>query len=227
MPLKLCYNKEIHKVANVPSSLQALRDLINSIYLQKLPNNYRIEYTDNEGDRIQISNDDEYQYLIQSELKAINKSIKVYIYPFDKKPKNKSTSTDEAKIKPPLIENTNEFAEDLALVGERMNDQRLEEEAPSDESIPSSEDDNMDKIPIIKEVMQEIQRDGVVDMKADTLRDSESDQEAKSIKDYMQKSGQHSMLIEEDHMVKQVFFDVVKSNVIFLDGKCPLRQEKI
>jgi len=189
MPLKLCYNKEIHKVANVPSTLQDFRDLINSIYLQKLPNNYRIEYTDSEGDRIQISNDEEYKFLIQTETKAVNKSVKVYVYPFDKKPKNKSTSTDEAKIKPPLIENTNEFAEDLALVGERMNDQRLEEEAPSDESIPSSEDDNKDKIPIINEVMKEIQRDGVVDMKANIGRDLEPE-----------KTG---MLIEEDNLSKQ------------------------
>lgn len=186
MPLKVCHNKEINKVSEVPKDLVAFKEHIISLYGDKLPEKYRIEYTDTKGDRILVDNEQDYLILTQWELKEPQRSVKVYVYPVDKVLKRKKTNNAETtsetaestENKPSLIQNMDEFADDLPQGEDTVIGQALKSgEAPTDESIPSSIHEHAEKLPIIKEVVKEIRKEGVIDLKRNFIPDPESDVE--------------------------------------------------
>ncbi len=189
MPLKVSHNKEINKVADVPKDFVAFREHLVSLYGDKLPEKYRIEYTDTKGDRILIDNEQDYLILTQWELKQPQRSVKVYIYPVDKVLKRKKTNNLEAvtetseaaestENKHSLIQNMDEFADDLPQGEGTIIGQCLKSgSAPTDESIPSSANEHVEKLPIIKEVVKEVRKEGVIDLKRNFIPDPESDVE--------------------------------------------------
>jgi len=189
MPLKVCHNKEINKISVVPQDFVAFKEYITSLYGDKLPEKYRIEYTDTKGDRIMIANEQDYLILTQWELKQPQRSVKVYVYPLDKVLKRKKTNNTEAtsetaevsesaENKPSLIQNMDEFADDLPQGEDTVIGQALKSgDAPTDESIPSSIHEHAEKLPIIKEVVKEVRKEGVIDLKRNYIPDPESDVE--------------------------------------------------
>jgi len=191
MPLKVSHNKEINKLTDIPRDFVAFKEHLISLYGDKLPEKYRIEYTDTKGDRILVANEQDYLILTQWELKQPERSVKVYVYPVDKVLKRKKTNNleavtetseaaESAENKPSLIQNMDEFADDLPQGEDTVIGQCLksgEGEVPTDESIPSSANEHAEKLPIIKEVVKEVRKEGVIDLKRNFIPDPESDVE--------------------------------------------------
>jgi len=224
MPLKVSHNKEINKLTDIPRDFVAFKEHLISLYGDKLPEKYRIEYTDTKGDRILVANEQDYLILTQWELKQPERSVKVYVYPVDKVLKRKKTNNleavtetseaaESAENKPSLIQNMDEFADDLPQGEDTVIGQCLksgEGEVPTDESIPSSANEHAEKLPIIKEVVKEVRKEGVIDLKRNFIPDPESDVEPEVSKKIKGESDIRSQVsdISSDQVSNGVFFSL-------------------
>jgi len=83
MKLKVCYNNETHRISKLPDSFQELSDLVSKIFLSCLPESWRLEYVDADGDKIMLADDQDYKEFLSSELKASNglSAVKIFIVP--------------------------------------------------------------------------------------------------------------------------------------------------
>jgi len=84
MSLKYCFNHEIHKTFQHPPDYASLIKEITSLFLQKLPARYLLQYQDADGDRIAISTNQEYQALLSYEVQEGN-CMKIFIMPLESK----------------------------------------------------------------------------------------------------------------------------------------------
>jgi len=79
MSLKICLNSEIHRVPKLPASFKALKETVESLFKASLPPNYYLQYIDNEGDKITLSNEDDYKSMLETDIATSTKSIKINI----------------------------------------------------------------------------------------------------------------------------------------------------
>jgi len=82
MSLKYCFKHEIHKTFHHPPDYTSLISEITSLFLQKLPSRYLLQYQDADGDRVAISTNQEYQALLNFELSS-GKCMKIFIIPLE------------------------------------------------------------------------------------------------------------------------------------------------
>jgi hypothetical protein len=79
MSLKLCFNNEIHRVPKLPTTLKSLQDTAKTIFGDLLPTPFTLKYQDSEGDLINLSSEEDLKTLLEIELPATTKSIKVFV----------------------------------------------------------------------------------------------------------------------------------------------------
>lgn len=79
MSIKICLNSEIHRVPKLPVSFKALKETVESLFKTTLPPNYVLQYVDNEGDQITLSNEEDYQTLLETDIASSTRSIKICI----------------------------------------------------------------------------------------------------------------------------------------------------
>jgi hypothetical protein len=60
MKAKICFNNEIHRIANLPEALSGLKDIVSSLFKATLPQSWTLQYIDCEGDKIVIGNEHDY-----------------------------------------------------------------------------------------------------------------------------------------------------------------------
>lgn len=61
MTLKVCFNNKVHEIARAPDTLNRLKQLIIFFFGTRLPKVWHLQYTDNDGDNIFLSNEDDYK----------------------------------------------------------------------------------------------------------------------------------------------------------------------
>jgi len=83
MNLKFCYNNEIHKCSRIPDSFLTLLTAIKNVFRDQLPQNFVLRYEDTDGDKVMLTNDDDYQGFLDGELKNAIKAVKIYVMPKD------------------------------------------------------------------------------------------------------------------------------------------------
>jgi hypothetical protein len=83
MIIKLCFNNEIHRVSQLPSSFKALNEVVKSVFKNTLPPVYALQYDDVDGDRIMLSGDEDFKAMTESNLPNSKKTMKVYISALD------------------------------------------------------------------------------------------------------------------------------------------------
>jgi len=83
MKLKVCFNNETHRISKLPDSFQELSDLVSKIFLSCLPESWRLEYVDADGDKIMLADEQDYREFLSSELKASSglSAVKIFIVP--------------------------------------------------------------------------------------------------------------------------------------------------
>jgi hypothetical protein len=79
MSLKICFNNEIHKIAKAPTDLDDLKAILNKLFANTLPEFYNLHYEDSDSDKIILSNKEDYNALIESELGGSSRAVKVFI----------------------------------------------------------------------------------------------------------------------------------------------------
>jgi len=80
MSLKLCFGNEIHRVAKLPVSINALKETIQSIFSGRLPDTFAIHYTDCDGDKIIMTSQEDYEaLLVDYRNDPSNKAVKIFI----------------------------------------------------------------------------------------------------------------------------------------------------
>ncbi len=82
MSLKYCFKHEIHKTFHHPPDYISLISEITTLFLQKLPARYLLQYQDADGDRVAISTNQEYQALLNYEVSS-GKCMKIFIIPLE------------------------------------------------------------------------------------------------------------------------------------------------
>ena len=83
MIIKLCYNSEIHRVSQQPATFKALNDAVKNVFGKALPPVYALQYTDVDGDRVMISNEEDYNAMLETAMPNSSKSIKIYVVSLD------------------------------------------------------------------------------------------------------------------------------------------------
>src|SRR4051812_19238489 len=80
--LKFIYQDQIHKVSQLPSSFASLEASLKAALNTKLPQSYFLQYQDLEGDRVMLTNEEDFKAMVLTELpKDAVKSLKVYVIP--------------------------------------------------------------------------------------------------------------------------------------------------
>jgi len=77
--LKFCFQNEIHKCSKVPEDYETLLQAVQTVFKGQLNGPFDLQYEDCDGDKVMLSNEDDYQAMKESEGK--NKSIKIFITP--------------------------------------------------------------------------------------------------------------------------------------------------
>jgi hypothetical protein len=95
MNLKFCFNNEIHKCSKIPQSFGILVDTIKNIFKENIPENFSLKYEDSDGDKVMLTNDEDYKAFIESEVKTASKAVKIYVVPKDMG----SSGLDDSMIK--------------------------------------------------------------------------------------------------------------------------------
>ena len=80
--LKFCFQNEIHKCSKLPIDFKALVESIQTVFKGHLISSFELQYEDSDGDRIMLSNQEDFESLLQSELNS--KSVKIFITPTNK-----------------------------------------------------------------------------------------------------------------------------------------------
>jgi len=81
MALKVCFNNQIHRIAKIPTTYQALIQTVAFLFENQLPPRWTLQYVDSDGDSIMLSDENDFKNLVEEELEGSNKSIKIYIFP--------------------------------------------------------------------------------------------------------------------------------------------------
>src|SRR5687767_13568839 len=84
MNIKYCYKDEIHKTFYPPVTFTALLNDIKSIFGNKLPHDFSLQYKDNDGDLVTISSDIEYRSMLRFDASRLMSSFKIFIVPSQK-----------------------------------------------------------------------------------------------------------------------------------------------
>ena len=131
MSLKYCFQNEIHKTFNFPPDYPSLIQEIRSLFVQKLPSQFIIQYQDADGDRIVISTNQEYLMMVSHELPNLSSSIKIFVTTLDSLPEadKRNTSTPRSSSSNgsfEVVEDDNslkveEVVDDLSLDDESNN----------------------------------------------------------------------------------------------------------
>lgn len=91
-PLKLCFNKEIHRVSKLPANFDALVENVTMAFKSDLPSSWALQYEDSDGDRIMLTSDEDYRAMIECEAEADSKSTKIFLVEMPRNPMEISTS---------------------------------------------------------------------------------------------------------------------------------------
>ena len=81
MPLKVSFNNQTHKISKTPTSYQVLLETISHFYEGQLPQRWTLKYIDSDGDTIMLSEEDDFKSLVEDELEASTKAVKILILP--------------------------------------------------------------------------------------------------------------------------------------------------
>jgi hypothetical protein len=79
LTLKFCFQNEIHKCSKLPTDYESLLQAVQTVFKDQLAGAFDLQYEDCDGDKVMLSNEEDYQAMLESESK--NKSVKVYITP--------------------------------------------------------------------------------------------------------------------------------------------------
>ena len=131
MSLKYCFQNEIHKTFNLPPDYPSLIQEIRSLFVQKLPSQFIIQYQDADGDRIVISTNQEYLMMVSHELPNLSSSIKIFVTSLDSLPEISKINTSTPRSSSSngsfeVVEDDNslkveEVVDDLSLDDESKN----------------------------------------------------------------------------------------------------------
>ena len=156
MKLKVCYNNETHRISKLPETFQELSDLVSKIFLSCLPESWRLEYLDADGDKIMLADDQDYKEFLNSELKASNglSAVKIFIVPKE--------GVDESQIrseKPEDYYPSDSKEEGYQIIEEpQCRQPEIEISVPQEEKAEFSDNEIIDKKPEddLKESIAEI-----------------------------------------------------------------------
>lgn len=95
---KLCFNNEIHRLSKVPDNYESLAQSFKLTFKNKLPTRWALQYDDEEGDRIMLTNQGDFEAMLELESQTSTKAIKIYVLPLDDTKMNSSVMV--ASIKP-------------------------------------------------------------------------------------------------------------------------------
>lgn len=93
IPVKLCFNEEIHRISSLPDNTKALLDLAQHFFKHKLPTDWTLQYQDSDKDLIMLTDDQDLKHLkeeIASSPSSLT-SIKIFVLPLN------NTNSTEAK----------------------------------------------------------------------------------------------------------------------------------
>jgi len=79
--MKICFNNQIHRLSRFPLTLNFLTKTITSIYSQSLPPNFQLYYIDHENDKIILSDESDFQVMIETMMINPLHIIKIFIIP--------------------------------------------------------------------------------------------------------------------------------------------------
>jgi hypothetical protein len=156
MKLKVCFNNETHRISKLPETFQELSDLVSKIFLSCLPESWRLEYLDADGDKIMLSDDQDYKEFLNSEVKASNglSAVKIFIVPKE--------GVDESQIrseKPGDFYPSDNKEDYYQIIEEpQCRQPEIEISVPQEEKAEFSDNEIIDKKPEddLKESIEEI-----------------------------------------------------------------------
>ncbi len=79
MTVKIYLNEHIHRVSKLPTTLEALKTLIQTLFKNELPQSWSVQYVDQDGDKITVSHEQDYKELVELETNSPATIFKLYI----------------------------------------------------------------------------------------------------------------------------------------------------
>lgn len=79
MNFKLCFAQQIHRSPKVPDSYQSLRDIVQETFKDALPKNFVLSYLDLEGDRVQLTSEEDFKSMMEIFSQQNTKAVKIFI----------------------------------------------------------------------------------------------------------------------------------------------------
>ena len=80
---KICFENQIHKVLKLPNDYDSLKETVSSFYESQLPEKWVLQYTDLEGDKIIVSNEQDYSAFLEDEFSSSASATKIHVVPLD------------------------------------------------------------------------------------------------------------------------------------------------
>jgi len=94
MILKYCFKDEIHKSFSAPPTFIQLLKEVTSIFADRLPPTFSLQYRDNDGDFVTISSDVEYLSMLKFDLPRVREMVRIFVIP------SHQSQMMEADVKP-------------------------------------------------------------------------------------------------------------------------------
>jgi len=136
MVLKVCFNHQIHRISKLPASYETLVNTIKYLFEGQLPQRWTLQYIDSDGDAIMLSDENDFKTLVEDELEASSKAIKLLILPLEELSESQTlhlqAANPDQKEEFQVIEKSKPVVE--------LEEPKLEETTPKqEESTPEQE----------------------------------------------------------------------------------------
>jgi len=97
MPIKVVFNNQTHRISKHPADYNTLLQKVTEIFGAQLPQNWTLQYLDSDEDKIMLNSQEDYKTLLEEEVGASNKSVKIFVFPLEGK-----MSQSQVKVEEPV-----------------------------------------------------------------------------------------------------------------------------
>ena len=81
MAVKIYLNDLIHRISALPLSFDLLVALINSLFTNSLPHSWTLQYLDQDGEKVSLTEKSDYKSILEMESQSLTFTLKIYIVP--------------------------------------------------------------------------------------------------------------------------------------------------
>jgi len=148
MTIKVVFNNQTHRISKHPADYNTLLQKVTEIFGAQLPQSWTLQYLDSDEDKIMLNSQEDYKTLLEEEMGASNKSVKIFVFPLEGKMSQSQVKVEES-VPVAVVEEAENKEEEIIV--EEKSEELIKEEIvvpPQEEKVPIQVEEQQPKVEI-------------------------------------------------------------------------------